>query len=134
MAHSRTARVKMGNVALFVAFCLATVASGPVRGEERITPLLLAGHDPPVPFGGSDGRTHLVYELWITNFSSGEAALPQGRARGDGRELGRYHQAAIATRLQPAGRRDASDVLPGGGTSLLFAHVPLAPGARSEEH
>ena len=44
-----------------------------------MTPLLLAVHDAPIPFRGSDGRTHLVYELWITNFSSGDATVEQVR-------------------------------------------------------
>ena len=40
-----------------------------------MTPLLLAVNDAPVPFHASDGRTHLVYELALTNFSSGDALL-----------------------------------------------------------
>ena len=113
--------------ALLLGLCLAAAA----RGEERITPLLLAVHDPPMPFRGSDGRTHLVYELWITNFSSGDAIVEQAEIRGDDRALATYDRPALASRLQPAGRRDASDTLPGGGTSLLFVHVALPAGTRA---
>jgi hypothetical protein len=35
----------------------------------------------------------------------------------------------VASRLQPAGRRDASPTLPGGGTSLPFMHLTLAANA-----
>ncbi|HZA22596.1 MAG TPA: hypothetical protein VFA32_08340 [Dehalococcoidia bacterium] len=31
----------------------------------------------PIPFAGSDGRTHLVYELETTNFSSGKTTIEQ---------------------------------------------------------
>jgi len=94
----------------------------------RITPLLLAVHDAPLPFRGSDGRTHLVYELWITNFSSGEAIVEGVEVRGDGAALATLDAAAVAGRLQLAGRREASGTLAGGGTGLLFVHVVLAAG------
>jgi hypothetical protein len=51
----------------------ATVADGP----QEITPLLAEVPYAPVPFAGSDGRTHLVYELEATNFSSGETTIEQ---------------------------------------------------------
>jgi hypothetical protein len=31
----------------------------------------------PIPFAGSDGQTHLVYELAATNFTSGETTIEQ---------------------------------------------------------
>ncbi|HSP97166.1 MAG TPA: M23 family metallopeptidase [Candidatus Dormibacteraeota bacterium] len=116
-------------VALLALGVALSPAAAAARGEERITPLLLAVHDPPIPFRGSDGRTHLVYELWITNFSSGEATVAQVDVLGDGKSLATLDAAAVATRLQPAGRRDASDTLPSGGTSLLFIHLTLPEGA-----
>jgi hypothetical protein len=116
-------------VALLALGVALSPAAAAARGEERITPLLLAVHDPPIPFRGSDGRTHLVYELWITNFSSGEATVAQVDVLGDGKPLATLDAAAVATRLQPAGRRDASDTLPSGGTSLLFVHLALPEGA-----
>ena len=115
---------------VLLGLCLTMLALEHPRAEERITPLLLAVHDAPMPFRGSDGRTHLVYELWITNFSSAEAIVEHAEVRGDDRPLAAYDRVAIATRLQPAGRRDASDSRPSGGTSLLFVHVTLPAGAR----
>ena len=101
------------------------------RGGEQMTPLLLAVHDAPIPFKGSDGRTHMVYELWITNFSSGDSTLEQVEILGDGKLLATLDQAAVATRLQPAGRRDARDTVASGATSLLFIHLTLAEGAQA---
>ena len=107
---------------------LALVAASALAADQ-MTPLLLAVHDAPVPFKGSDGRTHLVYELWMTNFSSGDTKVEQVEVLGDGKELSRLDAAAVATRLQPVGRRDASDTLAGGGTSLLFVHLIMPAGA-----
>lgn len=109
-------------------FAILLFAAAPLAAEE-MTPLLLAVHDPPRPFAGSDGRTHLAYELWITNFSSAEATVRQVEVVGDGAPLATLDAAAIATRLQPAGRRDATATIPAGGTALLFVHVALDHGA-----
>jgi Peptidase family M23 len=116
-------------IATLPVLALAALLAAPVTfAAERITPLLLAVHDAPVPFNGSDGRRHLVYEVWITNFTSGDAKVEKVEVLGDGKSLATLDGAAIATRLQPAGRRDATALLPGGGTSLLFVHVTLPAG------
>lgn len=111
--------------ALGLTVALATFA----LAGERITPLLLAVHDAPVAFRGSDDRTHLVYELWITNFSSAPSTVQSVDVLGDGRTVMTLDGAAIAGRLQPAGRRDASAAVAPGATSLLFVHVVMPNGA-----
>ena len=40
---------------------------GRAEASENMTPLLLSVQDAPVPFMGSDGRVHLVYELDMNN-------------------------------------------------------------------
>jgi hypothetical protein len=115
---------------MMVALLVALVIAPAAHGEERMTPLLLAVHDAPMPFRGSDGRTHLVYELWITNFSSGETTVQHVDVLGDGKPLSAIDAAAVAMRLQPAGRRDASATIAPSGTSLLFVHVTLGDGAQ----
>jgi hypothetical protein len=94
-----------------------------------MTPVLLKVEDAPVPFVGSDGRIHLVYELWMTNFSSAEATVEKVEVLGDGNVIGSLDAAAIAGRLQPAGQRESSGTLAGGAQALLFLHVTLEPGA-----
>src|SRR5262245_40393807 len=123
--------IRLGVVVLWAASAAAEAAAGEKGGGARITPLLLAVHDAPMPFAGSDGRTHLVYELWITNFSSGDARVEGARVLGDGKSLATLDAASIAGRLQPAGRRDATATLPASGTSLLFVHVVLPAGKSS---
>ena len=96
---------------------------------ELPTPLLLSVLDPPSPFTGSDQRIHLVYELWITNFSSGDASLQNIAIVGDGTVLHEFNAAEIAHRLQPAGQRESVSVLPKSTQALLFIHFQLSPGA-----
>ncbi len=120
----------------FVIACLAALAACAVAGPAaaapapRITPLLLSVPQAPVPFRGSDGRTHLVYELHVLNFTSVDAIVRSLQVRTpSGRVLHTMGAKAIAGRLQPAGRRDATAALPAGAESLLFVHVRLPAGA-----
>ena len=62
-------------IAAPVLFGLFLAMPGLAREGALLTPLILAVENAPVPFRGSDGNTHLVYELFVTNFSSGSAAV-----------------------------------------------------------
>ncbi|MDX2166704.1 MAG: M23 family metallopeptidase [Deltaproteobacteria bacterium] len=115
--------------ALLLTITSPARAADAERPPEEITPLLLRVPEAPIPFNGSDGRTHLVYELWITNFSSADARVEQVEVRGGDTTLATLDGAAVAARLQPAGRRDSTDLLESGATGLLFVHVTLPAGA-----
>jgi hypothetical protein len=108
---------------------LPCAALGQTAPAERMTPLLLAVNDAPVPFHASDGRTHLVYELAMTNFSSGNVAIQKLEILGDGAVLQTLDAAAVAQRLQPAGLRQSTPTLPKSTHALLFLHVAISPGA-----
>jgi Peptidase family M23 len=114
-------------VSLLTAFVLQSSAGG---AQEILTPILLAVHDAPVPFTGSDRRVHLVYELWMTNFSSAEVSVDQVEVFGDGLLLQTLDAAAVQGRLQPAGQRESAAKLPKGTQALLFLHIVLAPDAQ----
>ena len=97
---------------------------------EAITPVLLEVRDAPVAFAGSDGKTHLVYELRMTNFSSGNATIEQVEVIGNaGAVLKTMDKSEIAGRLQLAGQRTPTDVLPASAEASLFVHVVLADNA-----
>ena len=81
---------------------LACAAQGQAAPADQMTPLLLAVNDAPVPFNASDGRTHLVYELAMTNFSSGDASIQKVEVIGGDVVLQTLDAAALATRLQQA--------------------------------
>jgi hypothetical protein len=111
----------------FVVFTMSTTL-GWSEPAQQMTPLLLAVHDAPVPFKGSDGLVHLVYELWLTNVSSGEANVEEVEIAGDGAVLQRLDTNLVSQRLQPAGMREASGAVARGSVSLLFLNVALASG------
>jgi len=112
-----------------VGISFASAASAP----PEMTPLLLAVADAPIPFHGSDGRVHLVYELQMTNFSSGDAALQKVEIMGDGTVLQTLDTATIGRRLQPAGERQSTSTLTKGSRATLFLHVILPPNASAPE-
>ncbi len=117
----------------FLLVLLALLTSSPVgRAEatENMTPLLLTVQDAPIPFLGSDGQVHLVYELGMTNFSSAEIAVEKVEVMSEGATLQTLDTAAVAGRLQPAGQRDSTGTLAKGTQALLFLNVMLAPGAK----
>src|SRR5580700_3800622 len=115
----------------FLLVLLALLTSSPVEraeASENMTPLLLAVQDAPVPFRGSDGQVHLVYELGMTNFSSAEIAVEKVEVISKGAALQTLETAAVAGRLQPAGQRDSAGTLAKGTQALPFLNVTLPPG------
>jgi Peptidase family M23 len=104
------------------------VTASHVDAAESMTPLLLAVHDAPIPFTGSDGGTHLVYELGMTNFSSGDVSIQKVEILGDGAVLQVLDTPAVASRLQPIGMREAAGVLAKSTQALLFLNVTLPQG------
>ena len=104
--------------------------TGRAEVAEQMTPLLLAVQDAPVPFMGSDGQLHLVYELGMSNFSSSDIAVEKVEVLADGVTLETLDTAAIAGRLQPAGQRESVGTLTQSMRANLFLNVALAPGAR----
>lgn len=118
---------------LLAYFGLVSSVGDPYRvhaaEKEDMTPLLLSVADAPAPFTGSDQRIHLAYELWITNFSSGDASIETVEVLGDGSVLHKIESAEVARRLQPAGIRQSVGALPKSSQALLFIHFDLAQGA-----
>jgi hypothetical protein len=121
--------------AVLVLLALGVCAlDGRASGTENMTPLLLDVQDPPVPFRGSDGMTHLVYELWMTNFSSADVSVEKVEVLSGDDVLQSLDAAAIAGRLQAAGQRESAGKLAGSAQGLLFLHVTLAAGAAIPTH
>ncbi len=104
-------------------------SGGRLGAAEKMTPLLLSVQDAPVPFMGSDGREHLVYELGMTNFSSASVTVEKVETVGDGAVLQTLDSAEVAARLQPAGQRDSVGTLTKSTQAMLFLNLVLAPGA-----
>jgi len=122
--------MKIAGIALSVFLLLASAIPGSPQATETITPLLLAVQDAPIPFTGSDGRMHLVYELGMTNFSSAAIVVEKVEVIGDGITLEILDTVTVAERLQPAGQRESAGTLAGSARANLFLHLVLAAGAK----
>jgi hypothetical protein len=121
-------------VVLVLVVLGAHTSAGRAGGTENMTPLLLDVRDPPVPFRGSDGLVHLVYELWMTNFSSADVSVKKVEVLDGEVVLQSLDAAAIARRLQAAGQRESAGTLAGRAQGLLFLHVTLAAGGTIPTH
>jgi hypothetical protein len=117
------------SIAILAAMLTRSFAAATTPKEE-MTPLLLSVQDAPIPFNGSDMSTHLVYELLLTNFSSGEVTIEKVEVLGDGAELQTLDAKEIATRLQPVGTREPVATLARSSQALLFIHLQMPEGKR----
>ena len=95
--------------------------------QDALTPLIGAVPFPPVPFAGSDGKTHLVYELSVTNFSSGATTVDKVTVldADSGATVAELDADRVRQRLQLAGARDSTDRLQPGQSGTLFLHLTL---------
>jgi hypothetical protein len=89
---------------------------------QELTPIVAEVPHAPVPFAGSDGETHLNYELETTNFSSGEATIEQLEVldADSGDVVATFDAKEVAGRLQPAGLRDAADAFAPSTMATVF--------------
>ena len=96
-------------------------------GVQNFTPLVGEVLYAPIPFSGSDGRTHLVYELETTNFTSGTVTIESLEIldADTGAAVHVLDATEVAGRLQPAGRRDSVESLEPAMTALVFLHVAV---------
>lgn len=96
--------------------------------SDAMTPLVGSVPFAPVPFAGSDGLDHLVYELAVVNFTGGPLTVSDlGVLNADtGGKVGELDSAALEQRVYPAGSRDATNVLQAGQAATIFIHLPLA--------
>ncbi len=96
----------------------------------QATPLIGSALAQPVPVPGTDGRTHLAYELTLTNTLGGNATLNSLTARAGDRNLLtlsgdnlKYWTRALGNPGTP------TTVIPPGGTALVWLDVVLDNGA-----
>ena len=126
-------------VAAISAFCVGcsdsedesdsttTTTTRSAEGADALTPFVGTVQFPPVPFAGSDGKNHLVYELSVTNFTSGKTTLDSLQVidADSGAVIDDLDAAEAHQRLQPAGSRDSADSLEAGESGTIFLHVTL---------
>ncbi len=97
------------------------------EGAQELTPIVGAVSDAPIPFVGSDGRTHLVYELEGANFTSGETTIRHLEVldADTGDVVDTFDSNEVHSRLQPAGVRETADAFVPSMTAIIFLHVAI---------
>ncbi|MET0451086.1 MAG: M23 family metallopeptidase [Mycobacterium sp.] len=98
---------------------------------DALTPLLASVPFPPVPFAGSDGKTHMVYELAVTNFTNARMTVDELKVLDgqSGAEIGVLDADELKDRVQPAGTRDGADRIEPGQAATIFIHLVVDAGA-----
>ena len=76
-----------------------------------------------MPFMGSDGRVHLVYELGMTNFSSAEIVVEKVEVIGDGVTLQTLDTARLPDASSPPASANPRERLPGARRQISFFDV-----------
>ncbi len=117
-------------LALAIGLLILGVASHPrADGDDPVFTLVLADSLAPIHLTpGADGANHLVYELVITNITSGLATLREVEvfAQDGTTVLATLDPDAIMWRFERDGRRgNNSDSLEGGRYGVLFMHVAV---------
>jgi hypothetical protein len=98
---------------------------------DVLTPLVGSVPFAPVPFAGSDNRTHLVYELAVTNYTPARLTVDAVKVLDPGtdRVVGDLDAAALRDRLQPAGSREGAAQLEAGQAATVFIHLRVDGGS-----
>src|ERR671917_2974050 len=102
-----------------------TASRAAIEDTQEFTPIVGQVLEAPIPFAGSDGRTHLVYELEATNFTSGKVTIGKIEVLDADTDdvVATLDAKEVAARLQPAGLREPVDTLAPSMTALVFLHV-----------
>jgi murein DD-endopeptidase MepM/ murein hydrolase activator NlpD len=99
----------------------------PGEGAQKLTPIVGKVLYAPIPFTGSDGRTHLVYELEVSNFSSAKTTIGKLEVLDahTGRVVKTLEAKGVARRLQPLGSRSTAEALAPSMTAIIYLHLPF---------
>ncbi len=94
-----------------------------------MTPVVGRVPEAPVPFAGSDGMTHLVYELFVTNASSAPVTLTslEVLSAGTNEPIETLDEADLADRFTLAYGRPAGGVLDAAQTGVVYIHLAVEP-------
>lgn len=98
----------------------------PAYVEPVLTPVVGSVLYPPVPFTGEDGRTHLVHELILTNYTPMTVSIDELDVLDqDGKVIDTLTGPALAARVLPTGGRDYGNQLGPGQNAAVFLHVTV---------
>jgi hypothetical protein len=98
----------------------------PAYVEPVLTPVVGSVLYPPVPFTGEDGRTHLVHEVILTNYTPGTVSVDKVDVLDqDGKVIHTLAGADLAGRVLPTSGKQYVNQLAAGQNAAVFLHVAL---------
>src|SRR5450432_2486909 len=91
------------------------------------TPLVMQAGKPPIPVKGGDGHYHLVYELYLENFTGGRVSTGPLRVlvTKSGAVVADFGAAQVATRLVVRDRQAVPGQFDASQLGILYLHVIL---------
>ncbi|TCV96408.1 peptidase M23-like protein [Luteibacter rhizovicinus] len=112
--------------------CMSSLP-GLTFAQEALAPVEARVPFAPSPFVGSDGATHLAYELHITNFYGDTGPLKPSTVLVFGDDatqpLLKLDQAAVSGLIRPAPAEGASASIPPGKRGVIYLWITLPQGA-----
>lgn len=128
MSALKTCRSAALFAAIIISSAVGTASAEPL---PKMTPLVGEVLTAPRPVKGSDGRTHLVYELHLSNVTDQKANVKRISIFGDRstKPLAVLESDAVGERLSLGGRRGSETRELGAFQfGVAFLHVALEPG------
>ncbi|HYH54263.1 MAG TPA: M23 family metallopeptidase [Solirubrobacterales bacterium] len=124
---------------LLILLALLALAAAPPASAapERFTPVAVSVVAPPQPVEGSDGRTHLAYELLLINRSFNPPAKVTVRgvqALAGGKAVASLAGKSLAGVMFPFGDEEPGVELDKGEAAYVMMDVSLPAGARLPKH
>jgi hypothetical protein len=124
-------------LALILAFAAPALAAPKGPSSEEFTPVVGAVPQAPEPYEASDGRTHLVYELVLTNrpviypgFKASAATVKQVRVLAGGKTLLSLSGKKLADLTDRFGEPEPGTELAPGQAGFVALDVVLPRGAK----
>jgi hypothetical protein len=95
--------------------------------QPFLTPLVMQTENKPIPVEGGDARYHLVYELYLANFTGDKVGANQLQVldASSGAVLADFDAAQIASRLVVRDRRAAPGEFAASQLGILYLHVVI---------
>lgn len=103
----------------------------PATGEEVFTPLVGTVLSTPISVPGTDGKTHLAYELVLTNVIGVPVTMEAVTVEADGVELMRLGGEELTPWMRPSGGPTPGRVMAPGQQAFITLDVTLSPEANT---
>ena len=119
----------MNSIRIVLGACLFACASGEAGAQApqplQSTPLVMQAGLPPIPVRGGDGKYHLVYEIYLENFTGGRVSAGQLAVldAGNGAVAAQLDAAQVATRLVVRDRQAVPGQFGASQLGILYLHV-----------